>query len=218
MTIFKAATRRQFLELAAGSGLAATGFGRQAFAQASGDVPIEQLLEEGALTDIWQGKADAPVTIIEYASMTCPHCAHFHEEGMPALKSKYIDTGKARFVLREFPFDPLAVAAFMLARCSNDKRDAMVDLLFAQQKNWAFSDKPLQGLVNLTKQTGMSQAAFDACLKDQKLYDNVNAVRDRGSQKFGVDSTPTFFFNGKKVSGALSPDELDKVIAPLIKS
>ena len=123
-----------------------------------------------------------------------------------------------RFTLREFPFDPLATAAFMLARCSNDKRDAMIDLLFAQQKNWAFSDKPLQGLVNLAKQTGMSQQTFDACLKDQKLYDDVNQVRDRGGQKFGVDSTPTFFINGKKVSGALSPDELDKQIEPLLKS
>ena len=150
--------------------------------------------------------------------MTCSHCAHFHETGYPHLKAKYIDTGKVRFVIREFPFDPLATAAFMLARCSGDKRDAMVDLLFSQQNNWAFSNQPLQGLKNLTKQTGMSDATFDACLKDQKLYENVTAVAERGGKQFGVDSTPTFFINGKRVTGALSPDELDKQLAPFIKS
>ena len=220
MTFFNPANRRQFLQLAGKAGLVAAAAGlapRAAFAQAAGDVPMDQLLAEGALTDIWQGPADAACTIIEYASMTCPHCAHFHEETMPALKSKYIDAGKVRFTLREFPFDPLATAAFMLARCSGDKRDAVVSLLFAQQKVWAFSNTPKQGLENLTKQTGMTQAAFDACLVDSKLYDNVNAVRDRG-QKFGVDSTPTFYINGKKVSGALSIEEMDKYIAPLIKS
>ena len=216
--------RRQFLELATASGLtiAGAGFilagtGGTAAAQAAGNVPMADLMAESALADLWQGSKDAPVTMIEYASMTCTHCASFHQTTYPVLKSKYIDTGKVRFALREFPFDPLATAAFMLARCSNDKREAMIDLFFAQQKNWAFVDKPLQGLVNLTKQTGMSQEAFDACLKDQKMYDNVSQVRDRG-QKFGVDSTPTFFINGKKVSGALSPDELDKALEPLIKS
>ncbi len=217
-------SRRQFFELAAASGLtlAGAGFvmpgsGGGARAQAAGP-PVAELMAESALPDIWLGSKDAPVTIIEYASMTCPHCAHFHAETMPSLKSKYIDTGKVRFTLREFPFDPLATAAFMLARCSGDKRDAMVDLLFAQQKIWAFADKPLQGLVSLTKQTGMAQEAFDACLKDQKLYDNVNQVRDRGGQKFGVDSTPTFFINGKKVSGSITPDELDRHLEPLLKS
>lgn len=215
-------SRRNFLELtaAAGVGLVGGGFllgglSAPAFAQAAGP-SVTDLMAANALPDIWMGKADAPVTIIEYASMTCPHCAHFHEESMPVLKSKYIDTGKVRFTLREFPFDPLATAAFMLARCSGDKRDAVVDLLFAQQKAWAYSDKPLQGLTTLAKQTGMDQAAFDACLKDQKMYENVNAVRDR-AQKFGVDSTPTFYINGKKVSGALTPDELEKAIDPLLK-
>jgi protein-disulfide isomerase len=219
-TRIRATTRRQFLELGAASALTFVALAKlgpdAAFAQA--DPTNAQLMADNALPDIWQGSADAKVTIIEYASMTCPHCAHFHEETMPVLKSKYIDTGKVRFTLREFPFDPLATAAFMLARCAGDKRDAMIDLFFAQQKNWAFTNTPLQGLVNLAKQAGMSQETFDACLKDQKLYDNVNQVRDRGAKTFNVDATPTFFINGKKTSGALSPDELDKALEPLLKS
>ena len=187
-------------------------------AQAQATVPVADLMAPNALPDSWLGSETAPVTMIEYASMTCPHCAHFHAEGFPVLKSKYIETGKVRFVLREFPFDPLAVAGFMLARCAGDKREAMVDLLFAQQKNWAFTDKPLQGLTAVVKQTGMSQQTFDACLQDKALYDNINQVRDRGAQKFGVDATPTFFINGTKVSGDLSPADLDKYIEPLLKS
>lgn len=216
--------RRHFLELGAASGLTLVGaglvIGSPANAQApkTDTIPMADLMAANALEDVWQGSKDAPVTMIEYASMTCSHCAHFHEATYPTLKSKYIDAGKVRFAIREFPFDPLATAAFMLARCSGDKRDALVDLLFAQQKNWAFSNQPLQGLKNLTKQAGMADTAFDTCLKDQKLYENVNAVRDRGGKQFGVDSTPTFFINGKRVSGAISADELDKHLEPLLKS
>ena len=138
-------------------------------------VPIDDLMAQQALPDIVQGKADAPVTIVEYASMTCTHCAAFHAMTYPTLISKYVNTGKVRFILREFPLDPLATAAFMLARCSGpDKRNAVVDLLFDQQKNWAFTDKPLAALANLLKQTGMTQASFETCINDQSLYDKVN--------------------------------------------
>ena len=214
------ASRRAVLALAGSSlsGLALSGLaGAPALAQSS-SFSNEALMVEGALPDIWQGAANAPVTIIEYASMTCSHCARFHTETYPTLKSKYIETGKVRFTLREFPLDPLATAGFMLARCIGPtKRDAMVDLLFAQQPAWAFTDKPLQGLQNLTKQTGMTDEAFETCLKDQSLYTNVNQVRDRGSEKFGVNATPTFFVNGKKVSGELTVVELDKLLEPLLK-
>lgn len=180
-------------------------------------VSVEALMVEGALPDIWVGQANAPVTIIEYASMTCPHCARFHATTYPVLKSKYIDTGKVRFTLREFPLDPLATAGFMLARCIGPtKRDAMVELLFAQQANWAFTDKPLQGLQTLVKQAGMSEESLEACLKDQTLYENINKVRDRASEKFSVNATPTFFINGERVSGEMSPEELDKRLEPLL--
>ena len=119
-------------------------------------------------------------------------------------------------ILREFPLDPLATAGFMLARCSGDKREAMIELLFAQQKNWAFVDRPLDGLLNVVKQTGMTQETFERCLKDQALYDKINMVRDRGAEKFGVNATPTFFINGKRVSGEMTIEQLDKEIAPLL--
>jgi protein-disulfide isomerase len=181
-------------------------------------VPIDQLMAENALPDIALGKADAPVTIIEYASMTCSHCAAFYAQTFPELKSKYIDTGKVRFILREFPLDPLATAGFMLARCSGpDKRNAMVDLLFAQQKNWAFTEKPIEALANIVKQTGMTQEAFEACLKDQALYEKVNDVRNRASEKFSINATPTFFINGRKQSGEIMPDQLDKLLEPMLK-
>ena len=210
-------TRRAFLE-AAGLAASALALPGAALAQANGSAPVAELMAEGALPDVWEGAANAPVTIIEYASMTCSHCAHFHETTYPTLKSKYIDTGKVRFTLRECPFDPIAVAGFMVARCAGEKREAMIGLLFSQQKNWAFSDKPLQGLTALVKQTGMSQEKFDACLQDKALYANVNQVFEKASKQFKVDSTPTFFINGKKVSGALSPEELDKQLEPLLKS
>ena len=181
-------------------------------------VPTAELMAADALPDVWQGSKDAPITMIEYASMTCTHCAAFHAETWPTLKSKYIDTGKVRFTLREFPLDPLATAGFMLARCAGpDKRNAMVDLLFDQQKNWAFVDKPVDALAATVKQAGIAQAQFESCLKDQKLYDQVNQVRDRADKSFGISATPTFFINGRKQSGEITVAELDKMLGDLLK-
>ena len=211
-------SRRDLLKFAAvGSVLVAIQpFGlRPALAQ-NAKVDVEQLMADEALPDVVEGQANAPVTVVEYASMTCSHCAAFANNVYPTLKSKYTDTGKVKYILREFPLDPLATAGFMLARCSGDKREAMTALLFAQQKNWAFVDKPLDGLSNIVKQTGMSQESFEKCLKDQALYDKVNMVRDRGAEKFGVNATPTFFINGKRVSGEMTVDQLDKEITPLL--
>ena len=182
-------------------------------------VSVDDLMAANALPDIVVGKADAPITVVEYASMTCTHCAAFYTGTYPTLVSKYIDSGKVKFILREFPLDPLATAGFMLARCEGaDKRAAVVDLLFDKQQSWAFVDKPLEALSDILKQTGMSKDKFEACLKDQKLYDQVNEVRDRGAQKFGVSATPTFYFTGTKVSGELTPDGLAKIVDPLLKS
>jgi protein-disulfide isomerase len=204
----------------AAAAFAAIGLASPAFAQKApnGKVSVVELMAPGALPDIVEGKADAPVTIVEYASMTCSHCAAFHRDVYPALKKNYIDTGKVKFILREFPLDPLATAAFMLARNAGDKRDAVVDLLFAQQKNWAFVDKPLDGLANVLKQTGLGQEKFEETLKDQQLYENVSKVRDRAAEKFGINSTPTFFINGDKYNGEMSLADLDAIIAANIAS
>ena len=200
------------------TGFAAATLAFAGFSQVSAQtVTPEELAVPSPLGDVELGNKDAKVTIIEYASMTCSHCATFHEKTFPVLKSKWIDTGKVRFILREFPLDPLATAGFMLARCAgNDKYYPVVDLLFSQQKNWAFSNKPVEALLSLVKQAGFSQESFEACLKNQQIYDAVNAVRDRAAQKLGVNSTPTFFINGQVQRGALTVEELDKILTPLV--
>ena len=186
-----------------------------AFAQAS--VSAQELAQPGPLGDVAVGPADAKVTIIEYASLTCSHCARFHKETYPELKKRYIDTGKVRFVLREFPLDPLAVAGFMLARCEGEaKYYPITDLLFEQQRSWAFNEKPLDALQQTMRQAGFSKEKFEACLKDQKVYDGINATRKRAEEKFKVDSTPTFFINGQRHPGALSIDDIEKILKPIL--
>ena len=183
------------------------------------DPTMEELMRAGPLPDIVLGKPDAPVTVIEYASMTCPHCAHFSKTTFPDLKTKYIDTGKVRFIFREFPLDELAAAAAMLARCidktNGEKAMAVIEVLFASQEKWAVRN-PLPQLQQITRQAGMSQQAFDECLKDQTLYNNVMAVRERGSKEYKVESTPTLFVNGKMQKGGATIEELDKIIVPLL--
>jgi protein-disulfide isomerase len=179
---------------------------------------VLELEAKGPLDDIPLGSKDAPVTIIEYASMTCPHCAAFEVTTFPKLKEKYIDTGKVRFIMREYPLDRLAAAAFMLARCAGpEKYNALVETLFQQQQKWAVKE-PLPPLLAIAKQAGFTQQSFDSCINDKALLAKVTEMRDRGSQKFKVDSTPTFFINGEKHSGAMSIEELDKIIQPLLKA
>lgn len=184
--------------------------------EAAGSVDMAELLKPGALPDKALGKDDAKVTVVEYASMTCPHCAHFAETTFPELKSKYIDTGKVRYILREFPFDPRAEAGFMLARCAGDNYYPMVDVLFRQQQNWATVDNVKNALLQLAKLAGFTQESFDKCLTDQALLDQVRSVQKRGADEFKVDSTPTFFINGKTYKGALSIEEMSAIIDPLL--
>ncbi len=155
--------------------------------EAQGTVDMAELLKPGALPDKQLGKDDAKVTIVEYASMTCPHCAHFNETTFPELKTKYIDTGKARYILREFPFDPSAEAGFMLARCAKDNYFPMVDVLFKQQANWVGVNNTKDALLQISKLAGFTQESFEACLTDQKLLDDVRAVQKRGADEFKVE-------------------------------
>jgi protein-disulfide isomerase len=175
-----------------------------------------ELLVPPALGDRVLGKDDAPVTIVEYASMTCPHCAHFHETTYPELKKKYIDTGKVRFIFREFPLDPIAAGASMLARCADkDKFFPMIETLFQLQRQWAV-EKPIPPLMAIAKQAGFTEQSFNACISNKKMLDQIQAEQKRASEKFGVNSTPTIFVNGKKQNGAVSMEDLAKVIDPLL--
>lgn len=180
--------------------------------ESEGSVDMEKLLEPGALPDEVLGEEDAPVTMVEYASMTCSHCAHFANTTFPELKKKYIDTGKVRYILREFPFDPRAEAAFMLARCSDDNYFPMVDVLFEKQESWAPVEDASAALLKIAKLAGFTQESFEKCLTDQKLLENVRAVQQRGEKDFEVKATPTFFINGEKYAGAMSIEQMSAII------
>ena len=209
--------RREFVVSATALIAAAALLGSMPFAAA--DTTPEELMRPGPLPDIVLGKADAPVTVVEYASLTCPHCAAFSKGTFPALKTKYIDTGKVRFVFREFPLDELAAAAAMMARCidkeNGEKAMAVIEVLFNSQDKWAVRN-PIPPLQQIGKQAGLSQQAFDDCLKDQTLYNNVLAMRERASKEYKVESTPTLFVNGKMIKGGASIEELEKAIDPLL--
>lgn len=182
------------------------------------EVSVEELMKKIDLDDVAIGAADAKITIVEYASMTCGHCQKFAATVFPELKTKYIDTGKVRFVSREFPLDNLAAAAAMLARCAGgDKVFPMVETLFAKQADWAFSNgNPVPKLFDIAKQAGFTQESFDKCLTDQKLLDQITAQRTRASETFGVNATPTFFINGKRLMETPTLAAFDKVIEPML--
>jgi protein-disulfide isomerase len=174
---------------------------------------VQALAAPQALPDVVQGKADAPATIIEYASLTCSHCAAFHKETWPAIKAKYVDTGKAKFILREFPLDPLSVGAFMLARCAGEKREAVIDRLFDRQSEWAFTANPVFHLKEQVVAAGMSEGDFDACLKNQTLLKAVETERADAAAKLKINSTPTFFVDGVELPGEHGLDKIDEILA-----
>jgi protein-disulfide isomerase len=170
--------------------------------------------------DMVMGNAKASVTIIEYASLTCPHCAHFDEETFPQLKSEYIDKGLVKYVYRDFPLDRVALQAAQIARCSGpDRYFGFIDVLFRQQQNWAASRDPNQITENLRKLArlgGMSDDTFNKCLNDKAVQDAVLTQQLKGEQEFKVNSTPTLIINGKTYPGALTFEELDKVLKPMV--
>ncbi len=167
------------------------------------DPDIAELMTPGALPDMSIGSQDAPNTIVEYASMTCPHCAQYDKIVFPEFKTKYIDTGKARLIFREFPLDGLAARASMLARCAGpDRYFAMIDAMFQSQATWVVEGpEALDRLLQLARQAGFSKEKFDECLADKELFKKIVDERQRAHDKFGVDSTPSFFVNGKRLSG-----------------
>ena len=218
-------TRREFCQHTATVALA-TALGLSALpsltgpALAADKISDVELMAPNALPDMVMGDAKAPVTVIEYASKTCPHCAHFAETTLPEFKKRYIDTGKVRYIFREFPLDNLAAAAFMLARCAGEKDSskyfAMIDTMFRQQRTWAV-EKPVPPLMAISKQAGFTEESFNACLANQKVLDGIEAIRQRAVDKFNVKSTPSFFINGTLAAGALTIEELAKQIDPYLK-
>lgn len=190
-----------------------------------GSVDMAEVLKAGALPDMALGEANAPVTIVEYMSTTCPHCAAFHNNTFDAIKTKYVDSGKVRFIVREFPFDPRAAAAFMLARCNPQDTTKlneaaqyfpMISMLMKQQETWAAAQDGREALLQMSKLAGFTQESFQACLTNQKLLDDVNAVRERGAKEFGVAATPTFLINGKRYSGDMSVDTMSALIDSML--
>ncbi len=280
------ALRMNRMRAVAGAVLAATlvAFGPAAQAQ-DGRVALAELLVEGPLGDLWLGAEDAPIVVVEYASMTCPHCRNFHENVYDDFIAKYVDTGLVRFTIREFPLDILAAAGFLLARCARgaatgavearasalEQRDSeraalaeaarigpdtpggidagefltglteinaayqaalagiaggeeaetiangyysMIALLFETQSVWAVNE-PIPPLQQLAYQSGFTPETFEACLTNQEMLDAIFAVYDRGIE-LGVNATPTFFINGDRYAGALTLEQFDQIIQPML--
>ncbi|MBK8175254.1 MAG: DsbA family protein [Rhodospirillales bacterium] len=165
--------------------------------------PLEMMLADRAL-----GSETAKVTIIEYSSLTCPHCADFHRETLPQIKAAYIDTGQVRYIVRDFPLERRALAAATVARClPPDRYFGFVDMLFRDQQAWARGDNLLADLKVRAQLAGLSAADFDACISDKGLIDGIQAKAAEGSTKNGINSTPTFLVNGTTLSGALPYDD-----------
>jgi protein-disulfide isomerase len=190
----------------------------QATAQDAGAAAVAK---PGSLPDMALGSANAAVTITEYASMTCPHCAKFNRDVFPRIKSEYIDTGKVRYVFREFPFDPKAAAGSMLARCiakdDAGKYFAVIDLLFRQQDNWV-SKNTTETFKQIAKQAGLGEQALETCINDQVLLDKIMADMKFADEVLKVDSTPTFFINGTMLREGAEFENFETAIKPHLKS
>lgn len=215
---FELARRAAVAALCAGAIVLALPVAAQQQQKGPSEVPVEELMKPVGLPDLAVGPADAKVTVVEYASMTCGHCAHFTKDVWPEFKKKYVDTGKVRYIFREFPLDNLAAAASMLARCAGgDKAFPLIEVMFEKQQEWAFGEgNPVPRLFEIAKQAGFTQESFDKCLTDQKLLDDITAGRTRASDVFGVQATPTFYINGKKLDGGPTLDKFDAMIEPLL--
>ena len=180
-------------------------------------VDMTKVLQPGPLPELSLGDPNG-VTVIEYGSLTCSHCATFATTIFPAFQKAYVDPGKVHFIFREFSRNPLDVAAFVLARCEgDDKTLATIELLFAEQDKWAFVDNPLEALITALRPTGMSHDQAMACLNDQSKADAMTKILNAAEADVKVQGTPTFVIDGKVYDGELSMADLDAILTPLIK-
>lgn len=174
------------------------------------------LMTPSPLGEIVLGNSEAPITIIEYSSTTCPHCAHFHKTAFPELQARYIDRGLVRYIFREYPLNDLDLFAFMLSRCAgNDRAFSFIDQLFKEQGKWVV-DSPLSPLTEISRPFGITEGSLITCGNNKKIKNGLLWSRRHGT-KFGVRATPTFFINGAKYSGDMSIEQMEEIITKLSK-
>jgi len=174
----------------------------------AGNAPLAEAMAEKSI-----GSADAPVTMIEYSSLTCSHCAAFHKDTLPSIKRDFVDTGKVRIVFWDFPLGNLAMAATMVARCSGQENYVpMIDALFQSQESWAKSDAPFDAIAGIARLSGMSIDDLENCLDDEPLLKAIQAKAQEASQVLGVESTPTFFVEGTKIPGNLPYEDFKDIL------
>lgn len=175
---------------------------------AAAPTPAEEALKDRVL-----GNANAPVTIIEYSSLACPHCAAFHVNTLPKIKENYIDTGKAKLIFRDFPIGGRAVMAAMVARCAKPERYfQFVDVLFRSQEKWAHGEDAMEALKRIAKLGGLTGMEFDACVNNEALFEGLRQVQLEAQQKFDVNATPTFIIDGEKIVGAQPYETFEKAL------
>ena len=173
---------------------------------------------EDSKSEMVMGNPNAPVTIIEFASLGCHHCAKFHIETMPRIKEKYIDTGKVRFIFQDFPLGAPALAASMTARCAGSKKFfGFIDILFRSQEKWSKSKNPLQEITNIARFGGLSEEDVKSCLKQQSLLEHIRRGALVGQEDFKINSTPSFIIGNDVISGAQPFEVFQKAIDNILK-
>ena len=209
-------TRRDTLILAASAAIASA-YGLTPASAQEGSTKDVAALANVALPDRPLGSETAPVTVIEYASPTCPHCAAFHNNVYPAFKAEYIDTGKVQFLLRPFVRNVLDAVVFMLAEAGGeDMYHEIVATYFRTQDQWGMSDKPRDALLAIAKQLGFTDQTFETALTNQDLFNAMETMREQALEEFKLEGTPTFYVNGKQLTGDKTLEELKAAIDPLV--
>ncbi len=208
--------RRDTLILAASAALASH-YGLGVAQAQEGTTKDVAALADVALPDHVLGSESAPVTVIEYASPTCPHCAAFHNDVYPAIKEQYVDTGKVRFILRPFVRNVLDAVVFMLAEAAGPEQyHTIVETYFRTHAQWTASQTPRDDLLAIAKQLGFTDATFDAALTNQELFDKMEGMREQALDAFSLSGTPTFYVNGVQLTGDKSLEEMAAVIDPMV--
>jgi protein-disulfide isomerase len=179
---------------------------------------IADIMQAGTLPEMAWGRADAPVTIVQYASLTCPYCRRFHRDTFPELKRAYIDTGKVRYILREFPIGKTSGAATIALRCADPQKYLeLYGKFLEQQPAWVSQEVRLDPIFEVASQVGMTRQQFDACRENQAMIDGLKWVKERG-RKLGVIGTPNYFIEGTLIKKVLTIEEIRDMVEPLVKA